>query len=90
MNNITWSKTLANWGSNDQDFDPNRKDNFIVKKVTNIQDLINAKVVLQERTDELIQLTKELYNEFPSKELYDTVTSFESANRSLENIYTIK
>lgn len=92
MNNITWGKTIANWGANNPDFDPNKTMDEQEKQIEiTFDDKILALNELQQRYQDLIVLTAELYKGgFANKELHDSYITLLSAKRSLDNVYVQK
>jgi hypothetical protein len=92
MNNITWGKTIANWGSNNPNFDPTKTmDEQKGRIEITFDDKILALNELQQRYQELIILTSELYKGgFSNKELHDSYITLLSAKKSLDDIYIQK
>lgn len=88
MNNISWGKTMNNWGVNNSDFDPTVQVSVSREKKPKLSstEVIKELEAIYEKQMELIKMSYALYNRFSNKDLSDSITSLESARKALESI----
>ena len=79
MQNISWSKTMGNWGKNDPD--PVQKTIPVKEKV--IQDFTKEKQELKELCDDLVNKMNSLYDHCANKDLYDGISLINSVQKSI-------
>lgn len=91
MSNISWSKTVGNWGVNKEITDETDKliRTPIKKQELDKSELVEKLNMIRNNYLELLKTSNELYQNFSNKDLSDSIISLESALDALENI-TVK
>lgn len=85
MDNISWGKTIGNWGNNEQNFDPYKS----ITSKKGYTKILRAEAV--EKLDaiyleyvKLLEMSIDLYKIFPNKDFSDSIISLESALKALK------
>ncbi len=87
MENISWGKTVSNWGTNNSDAENKQLISKIkVEKISN-SDAINALDNIHRIYIELLTETNKLNSVFANKGLHDSFISLISAKKSLDSAY---
>lgn len=90
MDNISWSKTVGNWGKNQ---DLSKTDVIVEEKKEEVklsfEKVSNSKSEIINLCENLIEKSCLLYDNFSSKELHDAIITLHNTHRSL-NLITIK
>ena len=84
MDNISWAKTVSNWGSCGEL--PTKKqpeETTVVVKVAP-EDFLKSKEEIVAMHQQLKEKTAALYEQKSNKDLYDIIISLESVKKSLE------
>lgn len=91
MSNISWSKTVGNWGVNKEITDETDKliRTPIKKQELDKSELVKKLNMIRNNYLEILKTSNELYQNFSNKDLSDSIISLESALDALENI-TVK
>lgn len=89
MNNITWGKTIGNWGINGDLDNPGNVEEKKKEIVLSFEEKTNAKNEIINLCENLIEKSRLLYDNFSSKELHDAIITLHNTHRSL-NLITIK
>lgn len=80
--NISWGKTVGNWGAN-ADLDSKEVEKKEEKKLLSFEELNKHKSEIQEMCEQLIQKSSDFYDNYSNKELYDALIDLDAARRSL-------
>ena len=85
MDNISWAKTVSNWGNNQELTSQNSQEGSIqpVIKVS-FEDFMKSKEEIAAMYQQLREKTSALYEQKSNKDLYDIIISLESVKKSLE------
>ena len=85
--NITWGKTISNWGRNaDLDtLEPEENKKEVI--VLSYKEKLLAKEEIVSACNELVEKSSSLYEIFTNKELYDALVTLKSAQKALNLIY---
>lgn len=90
MDNISWSKTVGNWGRNGDLDDLDKVEEKKKEIVLSFEEKTNAKNEIITICDELVEKSEILYHLFSNKELYDAIVTLRSAQKSLNLIHIKK
>lgn len=89
MDNISWGKTVGNWGRNGDLDDLDKVEEKKKEIVLSFEEKTNAKNEIINLCENLIEKSCLLYDNFSSKELHDAIITLHNTHRSL-NLITIK
>lgn len=82
MQNISWAKTVGNWGKNG----PISEKKSIPVKEKIIQDFTKETLELKELCESLVNKMNSLYDHYPNKDLYDGISLIDSIQKSINSI----
>lgn len=85
MSNISWAKSIANWGKNESDPVIENRKSSPKEKVS--PEVIQASITdILKKCDELMNLSATVYDSNANKELYDVLIHLDEARKSLKSI----
>ena len=82
MQNISWAKTVGNWGKSE----PIPEKESIPVKEKIIQDFTKETLELKELCESLVNKMNSLYDHYHNKDLYDGISLIDSIQKSINSI----
>lgn len=82
MQNISWAKTVGNWGKSE----PISEQKSIPVEEKIIQDFTKEKLELKELCESLVNKMNSLYDHYHNKDLYDGISLIDSIQKSINSI----